>query len=966
MSSSATEPASSVSTRVDSIDARKSSHALPATSASETKGATTKEPKKRGNKGNFHGKHLEYLEKELPGWLKSSKKEKTLWITRFFDRWFKQFRWHLDSCPEEFLNVEPVPAPTTEDSLAVMPATPISAGMTEEEFIELSGRRDKERDQVMVVGKKQLSTWFHRQTGKAKSMVGAGVFSDLMKELCTVSHSPRRPIPYKYYMNHPDYVEKCRAAFQEEWKTAGLEKSQRLHFQCKVAQRLYMEEDDETRQMLEEEALEEYETSMKAYQELTNGNKLTLDSLTEFGELPKEICRQNLTKFMLPMLELLRKATDLSFVMIAGKPPAPGGAVDDFELITVSAGTTVGPDPKKFEEFDREAFTKHVIGQFMLFLMETVEDVNADATKIDDSTVARAIDKAAKKSDPQNWLDDPSLLQMSGNDEEETEKSKTRKLASGKKKTSGEKVANKEKSQMRVPSDNDDEKEEDNLNNSGDDEGKEKTPESQPERPRPRPKPRLRANTPTLPDGWVLHDETKLYLDALSPEERRKELVQIRGHSKADFDRGNNIARIKQMRKEVDQRCEERLKTRGREPSTNRIPATTPTVPSQLPSSIGPPASDSDAPISDAIPSPSTPTLVAAAGSDCDAPMSGAILSSSTPAPGSDSSVPTPDTILSPSTAVLVSKPEEQTAPPGSDSDPPTSSAFLSLSTPKLTSTNEVQEDEELPDGSGIGLTDEEPTEELAERMAVEGADVSSGLDGEPTAERMAVGDANVNSGSTPSELSVDRTGWPSWLTSAFEVFTGTEELKAKGLWRDLLVDWVELERKYAFENPGGPGAFYTKVGRPNLVEWWSRFSRKKVRAETPNVMPTGEEFAKSFKEWWSALNPDWRERDVLDGSLHIDVRVEPKEKGMWESMKKPGQCGILTWLLCLFHWFNVLNGEEQAAEWEEVLADVQWVVGCMNKAAKKPPKRKAPGNTEEDLPTKRLRSSQASGSGTA
>ncbi|KAK7434815.1 hypothetical protein VKT23_020002 [Stygiomarasmius scandens] len=85
---------------------------------------------------------------------------------------------------------------------------------------------------------------------------------------------------------------------------------------------------------------------------------------------------------------------------------------------------------------------------------------------------------------------------------------------------------------------------------------------------------------------------------------------------------------------------------------------------------------------------------------------------------------------------------------------------------------------------------------------------------------------------------SVDREDWPVWLELAFETLMGYKPLRDVDLWSMILVDWVELERKYEFDNPSGPGAFYSRVGCPELVDWWSRVAQKKVRTSPPPDMP--------------------------------------------------------------------------------------------------------------------------------
>ncbi|KAK7441193.1 hypothetical protein VKT23_016674 [Stygiomarasmius scandens] len=361
--------------------------------------------RKRGNRGNFHGDRLDYLEKELPGWLRLSRAEKSLWLTEFYSRWFKKFRWHLTDCPAEFAALEP-DLPTSTD-----PNTE-STRLPEEDLDALKKKRDRERGEVMKKGKKQLAAWFWRQTSKASQPIaGAEHFAGLIRLLGNVGHAPRRIPLYKFYMTHPDFEDECHRVFQERWSSGGLDRKFRLHFQCQVAEELYNQESEEVKARIEMEAAEHLEEKLSTYKQLMNGEKLTLESLNEFGEMSKEICRQNLVKFLQPLLDTLRLLTDLSFFLVAGAPPAPGAAKDEFTVLTISSGSTVGPDPKKFEEFNRDDFTKNVIGQFLVFLLKTVEDVNTGSNSLDDNGFQRIAERAIESSErhnvPSNVLDDP-------------------------------------------------------------------------------------------------------------------------------------------------------------------------------------------------------------------------------------------------------------------------------------------------------------------------------------------------------------------------------------------------------------------------------------------------------------------------------------------------------------------------------------------------------------------------------
>ncbi|KAE9386432.1 hypothetical protein BT96DRAFT_839257 [Gymnopus androsaceus JB14] len=67
--------------------------------------------------------------------------------------------------------------------------------------------------------------------------------------------------------------------------------------------------------------------------------------------------------------------------------------------------------------------------------------------------------------------------------------------------------------------------------------------------------------------------------------------------------------------------------------------------------------------------------------------------------------------------------------------------------------------------------------------------------------------------------------------------------------------------------------------------------------------------FGLSWWIWWSALNPKWRERTDGDGD--------------WTRFDRPGQCGLLTVLYCLYWWSDLIITDEQCSLWISALKDV-------------------------------------------
>ncbi|KAJ3964044.1 hypothetical protein EV361DRAFT_763938, partial [Lentinula raphanica] len=108
---------------------------------------------------------------------------------------------------------------------------------------------------------------------------------------------------------------------------------------------------------------------------------------------------------------------------------------------------------------------------------------------------------------------------------------------------------------------------------------------------------------------------------------------------------------------------------------------------------------------------------------------------------------------------------------------------------------------------------------------------------------------------------------------------------------------------------------------RPDVLSWWFR-NRKPVSREPPDdIFGDVDAFAAQWWVWWSMINPPWRERDNTTGR----VIINETDDGDWSNLIRPGQCGILTVLLCLFWWHRRLSAPSK--EWTSALQDVSWVV---------------------------------------
>ncbi|KAF5374549.1 hypothetical protein D9757_012411 [Collybiopsis confluens] len=175
--------------------------------------------------------------------------------------------------------------------------------------------------------------------------------------------------------------------------------------------------------------------------------------------------------------------------------------------------------------------------------------------------------------------------------------------------------------------------------------------------------------------------------------------------------------------------------------------------------------------------------------------------------------------------------------------------------------------------------------------------------------------------GQSPVEPN-DLSDCPAWLVRAVTALGGLEQDRTE--WRNVLHALVILERLYEFRDPTGKSASFTaaKGVRPPLVEWY--FKNRKNVAATLNhdfTTPTVEKLGNDL-----VINPEWRERDN-------EHRIVPRGEGegSWDGVHRPGQCGMVTVLLCARWWFlRVSDNKQQMDKCLLLLSDIQAVMEDM------------------------------------
>jgi hypothetical protein len=96
-----------------------------------------------------------------------------------------------------------------------------------------------------------------------------------------------------------------------------------------------------------------------------------------------------------------------------------------------------------------------------------------------------------------------------------------------------------------------------------------------------------------------------------------------------------------------------------------------------------------------------------------------------------------------------------------------------------------------------------------------------------------------------------------------------------------------------------------------------AHISKKDV---APVVQP--EEYGKSFKKWWTVLQPSWRQ-SVVDGKLTKEAPDDEK----WEGLMKGGTAGIYIVVVALSWWIKALGTITDGGDASEAVQDVTWVL---------------------------------------
>ncbi|KAJ7149518.1 hypothetical protein C8R43DRAFT_887918 [Mycena crocata] len=198
----------------------------------------------------------------------------------------------------------------------------------------------------------------------------------------------------------------------------------------------------------------------------------------------------------------------------------------------------------------------------------------------------------------------------------------------------------------------------------------------------------------------------------------------------------------------------------------------------------------------------------------------------------------------------------------------------------------------------------------------------------------------------------------PQWFRENYEVVTA-EQMGAS--FNALLTLLVAIEKGHNWKTSSRG---LTALGRPKEVSAWmaaGRGLRGGVGAMGPKfptlTSKTVEEYAEKYRLWWASSQPKWRVTAGTSVLLRDAGMRDNSPAKEWLPLRAPGQNGVFLAVLMLYWWRRELPADRAQDEWEDAVADVQFVFKGLNALQR----REAGGNAGgTDLETDELRSESA------
>jgi hypothetical protein len=175
--------------------------------------------------------------------------------------------------------------------------------------------------------------------------------------------------------------------------------------------------------------------------------------------------------------------------------------------------------------------------------------------------------------------------------------------------------------------------------------------------------------------------------------------------------------------------------------------------------------------------------------------------------------------------------------------------------------------------------------------------------------------------GGPSTNLVPDTNAWfKSW-------FTHFREISADATWQTLVSEWVHFETLTTTEGVSDVAPCFLlspyiymfrqrlpTASRPEEVSWWIK---RKKSINLPPPIENAAEFGATWKQWWTAMQPEWRKGEPLVTTVPADAD--------WTPLIHGGSNGLSLVVVALSWWVSATD--VHSVDISDAIHDVKWVL---------------------------------------
>ncbi|KAJ7048115.1 hypothetical protein C8F01DRAFT_1290241 [Mycena amicta] len=290
--------------------------------------------KKRGNRGNFHGKRLALLQSWVP--------EAPAWLGKE----------HLGCCVSRVLEARAL--------AGVISKTTPPDDPEELKRLDLPPVGDEERKQKQKIMKQtelSIQSWFSRQRVASSK---PNPFKSWLKQLRTpAGNAPRRLTEHQFYMSHPDFKDKVNDRFVELGHHR-VESRKKITLRCAVAVELLEKEDDAVKERIRQEVEAEHQATTEAFENAKVGGPSPLQE-------DQQEARRRLPTVVQPLLDCIAEYTGSHVFLVFGSVEKASEGLDCQVRSMQSNVSTNSPSYLDFSKLEPNAYAQsiHLFSRFV-------------------------------------------------------------------------------------------------------------------------------------------------------------------------------------------------------------------------------------------------------------------------------------------------------------------------------------------------------------------------------------------------------------------------------------------------------------------------------------------------------------------------------------------------------------------------------------------------------------------------